>query len=359
MVKFRASWKVFPLFCGMLAGLYATTASGVISHDAVERLKSSVPVAFYGFPNGRILKANPVASEKQRMRDRRVTVDLKVDQLVLLQFSDDEKCVELVYPLPKNKSQFTNGWFMAEDVLNIGKDVPSDVTSTGNLFLYSPYGERRPTLIGCVDKGEPYASFGKRKVGREEFVLALADGGGREVFGYRLAGRLAYARDQGPLDDESTYPDRVDSLLAEEPYQPGRHWDNSTHPLLVRSGNGGCAAFVTDFAKYLFGAGNFDRGERYTDASEIRAGDVLALKGHFMAVLYRDGEKLSMIDGNCNSSIRRTATTYTVVKGKWCDGGRPVPENFICGYHYLKEPPVMRNGKPARKKKAADLPGKE
>ena len=107
---------------------------------------------------------------------------------------------------------------------------------------------------------------------------------------------------------------------------------------------------MTDFAKYVFGAGNFNEGERFDNASDIRAGDVIALDGHFVAVLFREGDKLTIMDGNCNSAIRITGSTYTVTKGEWCDGGKPAGKKFLHGFHYLKEPPPRRKGKTYNKK---------
>jgi hypothetical protein len=153
---------------------------------------------------------------------------------------------------------------------------------------------------------------------------------------HHVAARLVFVREEHPFgesENERYYHERIEDLIGEDPYQPGRHWDNSTHPLLVRSGNGGCAAFVTDFAKYLFDAHNFNAGEQFNDASEIRAGDVIALEGHFISIIdrYPDGTLYTM-DGNCNSAIRRTKHAYSVVDGQ-LKGGK-----FRHGWHYLSKP---------------------
>ena len=331
--------------------LVALTAAGAPPPPALVKLKESAPVSFYGLPKKNILKTNPIASPKKKAKNRNVTVDLRKSPLVLLGFSDDFKCLEATYPVSKDGSEHTNGWFLVEDVLWLGgRKPPADATSEGTLFLYNPYGEKRPALFGCKEKGTTYLDFGTRMVGKDEFTLALVSGGDA-LYESTVSGQLVYVVDQGPLDDESTYPDRVEALIAEDPYQPGRHWDNGNHPILVASGNGGCAAFVTDFAKYCFNAGNFNQGERFVDPAEVRSGDVIQLEGHFMAVLFRTGDKLYTMEGNCNSAIRRTDSAWSLSGGKWCMGGKPAPDNFICGYHYLKEPQPMRKGKGPKKKK--------
>ena len=332
-----------------LAAVVSAGALAAIPEETAKRLTECAPVAFYGMPAVRQFKVSPLVSEEKRNKDRKVVVDLKTAPLVLHRFSEDLKCAEVTYPVPKSTT-FAKGWFLTDDVLSIGKCDPTNVTAQSTLLLFGPEGKRRPVLVGCADKGVTYLDFGKRKTGREELNLVLVDGNFRDVNNCVPNGRLAYAREQGPLDDESTYPDRVADFMSEESYQPGLHWDNDTHPMLVNNGNGGCAAFVTDFAKYMFGAGNFNEGERFDKASEIRAGDVIALDGHFVAVLFRDGDKLTVMDGNCNSAIRFTDKTFSVVKGEWTDGGKGSGKSFLHGFHYLKAPPPRRKGKTYNKK---------
>jgi len=331
------------------AALASAGASAAVSEATAKRLSENAPVAFYGMPAVRQFKVSPLVSDEKRTKDRKVVVDLKTSPLVLHKFSEDLKCVEVTYPVPKGTT-FAKGWFLADDVLSFGKNEPTNAISQSTLLLFAPEGKKRPTLVGCVGKGTSYDDFGKRKVSREEMNLVLVGGKFRDVNGCSVGARLAYAREQGPLDDESTYPDRVADLMSEEPYQPGMHWDNDTLPILVDNGNLGCAAFVTDFAKYVFGAGNFNEGERFDKPEEIRAGDVIALEGHFVAVLSREGDKLTIMDGNCNSAIRFTDKTYTVTKGEWSSGGKPADKKFLHGFHYLKSPPPRRKGKTYNKK---------
>ena len=332
-----------------LAASASAAAFAAIPEAAARELAKCAPVAFYGIPAGRQFKVNPLVSSEKRTKDRKVVVDLKSAPLVLHRFSEDLKCAEVTYPVPKSTA-FAKGWFYVDDVIALGKQEPKTATAKSTLLLFAPTGKKRPTLVGCAEKGTSYSDFGVRKAMREDMNLVLVGGEFRDVNNCSPNGRLAFAREQGPLDDESTYPDRIADFMSEESYQPGLHWDNDTHPLLVRNGNGGCAAFVTDFAKYVFGASNFNVGERFDKASEIRAGDVIALDGHFVAVLFREGDKLTVMDGNCNSAIRFTDKTYTVTKGEWTDGGKSSGKAFLHGFHYLKAPPPRRKGKTYNKK---------
>lgn len=137
-------------------------------------------------------------------------------------------------------------------------------------------------------------------------------------------------KEHGPFSNDQYFA-RMNELLCEEPFQVGLHWDNSTHPFLMpERGNGGCAALVTDFASYLFGAPTFDAGERFDNPKDIRTGDIIALPGHFIAVLWREGEILHTIEGNFNSSICRSSQTYSLKGGRF-NGGR----GFLNGWHYI------------------------
>ena len=332
-----------------IAALVSAGASAAVSEATAKQLMHNAPVAFYGMPSTRQLKVGPLVSEEKRTKDRKVVVDLKTSPLVLHRFSEDLKCAEVTYQVPKGTT-FAKGWFFTDDILSFGKNEPTNVIAQSTLLLFGAEGKKRPTLIGCADKGVSYLDFGRRKAGREDMNLVLVGGNFRDVNGCAPNGRIAFAREQGPLDDESTYPDRIADLMSEEPYQPGMHWDNDNHPILVNNGNGGCAAFVTDFAKYVFGAGNFNEGERFDKAEDIRAGDVLALDGHFIAVLFREGDKLTIMDGNCNSAIRISDKAYSVTKGAWSNGGKPADKQFLHGFHYLKSPPPRRKGKTYNKK---------
>ncbi len=319
----------------------------------VEALKAAIPLSFYAQPAGRVTKIKPLVSNEKRRPDGRKPVDVKSGPFVLLAFSDDAKCVEVAYELPgKGKEKaYTNAWFKVDDVLALGKAEPTNAVAGATLFLYSPYGKKRPALFGTADKNSAYADFGMQKVGREKMRLVIADGGKRTVNGHTLSGRLGYAREMPPVEGAADYSARVEALLDEEPYQSGCHWGDGTRPLLVASGNLDCAAAVTDFAKYVFDAGNFNRGEKFENVNEIRAGDVISIKGHFLSVLDRDGDKLFTFEGNFNKSIRRTDSGYAVVKGQWWEGGKANPEGFICGYHFLKAPLPKPIGKKLKKKK--------
>ncbi len=339
-----------------MALIALAAAAGLAAHGAVPpatlaKISDNLPLAFYAMPaKPKAVKAFPLVSESKRIYTKNLSVNLAGDELMLLEISQDKKVVQLAYPLGARGGDYLTGWFKIEDVLDFGQvksQPPAEYKppEDGRCLLYRANGYSRPALVGCARIGEGAAwKLGEKRVrrasrGRDEDVyqvLCVASDG--YALGERpAAARLLLAREDSPFDEASNvkhYRERIASLISEDPYQPGRHWDNSTHPLLVRNGNGGCAAFVTDFAKYMFDAPNFNAGERFDNADDIRAGDVIALEGHFIAIIdrYPDG-RISMMDGNCNSSIRRSTTAYSIAGGQ-LRGGK-----FKHGWHYLPQPP--------------------
>jgi hypothetical protein len=331
------------------AAFAASAVFGAVPPAALAKIAEHLPLAFHAMPaKPRAAKAYPLVSERKRVYVKKLSVNVAKDELVLLAISDDRKVVQLAYPLGERGGDYLTGWFWMEDVLDFSRvkmQPPAEYRPPDGVrcLLYRANGYAKPALVGCMRVEEDAWALGERRVrkaqrGRDEYVFRLLCLGMRSysLGEHAVAARLVFAREERPFgeaENELYYHERVQDMIGEDPYQPGRHWDNSTHPLLVRSGNGGCAAFVTDFAKYLFDARNFNAGVRFDDASEIRAGDVIALEGHFISVIdrYPDGT-LHTMDGNCNCSIRRTKRAYSIVDGK-LRGGK-----FRHGWHYLSKP---------------------
>lgn len=321
------------------------------------KLEASLPLAFYATPKAtRATKVYPLVSQMKRQYTKTMSVNVAEDELVLLAFSPDKKVVNCAYPVGEKGGDYLTGWFKVEDVLDLAqlKLVPpvevSAPTNGARILLYQPRATAEPELIGCTHLRDGAVKMGERRVkaGKNSRLfdsynlLLLPETSARGE--HQLQGRLVLARELPPFKEED-YRQRVEQLIAEHAYRPGRFWDNGVHPIVVHSGNGGCAAFATDFAGYIFDAPNFNAGERYDDPNEIRSGDVLAFKGHFIAVIerYPDG-RLYTMDGNCNSAIRRTSSAYSIVDGKFKGA------EFVNGWHYLKKE-LTPVGKKAKAKK--------
>jgi len=328
----------------LVAMLLGGMAWGVAIPPSVQKLiEDNLPLSFYATPRStRATKVYPLESMQKRVYKKTMSVNIAEDPLVLIEFSADKKVVNVGYPVG-TKGDYLTGWFKVEDVLDLGQlKLNSPVgyaapTGTVRHFLYQPRASGAPYLVGCIRSVEGAQKIGERRVkkgerGRQEDVynLLFMTGNLGAIGEWQLASKLVLARDI-PEFKEANYRDLIAQMGSEYAYRTGRFWDNSTHPIVVRNGNGGCAAFATDFAGYIFDAGNFNTGVRFTSADEIRAGDVIQLKGHYITVVerYPDGKLLTW-DGNCNSSIRRTAGAYSIVNGELKGGA------FVGGWHYME-----------------------
>jgi hypothetical protein len=102
---------------------------------------------------------------------------------------------------------------------------------------------------------------------------------------------------------------KVAKFRADERYSEGSSWDGDKPPEEndYKSCQG-CCAFAADFIKCVYGKnGNFSSNAtaRYTDASQIQAGDVIHITDsqnpyytHWFVVLERNGDTLTVAEGN-------------------------------------------------------------
>lgn len=327
------------LLCAVL--VLAQTALATpkpLAASFTDAFKESLPMAFHALPEKTSQKTVwPLLGRDKLSYQRAFPVRTFVDEIIMTGVSADGKRIKAAFPHKAAPGGYTNGWFKADDVLGLRapvawRDTPEEWTASNGVqyLAYRPNGAQRPVLIGRLRDELDGWTMGELKFQDETFRLICCRDNAHTVFGKGVRSRLVLVKEHGPFSGDQ-YFTRMNELLGEEPFQSGLHWDNSTHPFLVpESGNGGCAALVTDFARYLFGARNFDSGERFANPAEIRTGDVIALEGHYMAVLWREGETLHTIEGNFNSSIHRSSQSYSL-KGGQLRGGKP----FLNGWHYI------------------------
>jgi hypothetical protein len=122
--------------------------------------------------------------------------------------------------------------------------------------------------------------------------------------------------------NNSVYADKVAKFRADERYSEGSSWDGDKPPEEndYKSCQG-CCAFAADFIKCVYGKnGNFSSNAtaRYTDASQIQAGDVIHITDsqnpyytHWFVVLERNGDTLTVAEGNYLNSDGQTIVHYS------------------------------------------------
>ena len=87
---------------------------------------------------------------------------------------------------------------------------------------------------------------------------------------------------------------------------------------------------AADAATYFFDAG-LKSGELFEKAEDIRAGDVVYFKSHYIFVIYRKGSQLTTIEGNMNETVRQSSSAYSVSGGKFFAHG--AEREFTHGFH--------------------------
>ena len=138
--------------------------------------------------------------------------------------------------------------------------------------------------------------------------------------------------------DYATYDDAVNAFLADARWLPGNTWTNDNSNLLGDRIYGyGCYGYAVDFSYFVFGS-NFTSGTRFTDPSEIKAGDCIRYRHsggyHSFVVLSREGDSLRTSEGNMNSSIYVSDSHFSVSGNTLLEWGSPVV-SFEYGYHPL------------------------
>jgi hypothetical protein len=156
-------------------------------------------------------------------------------------------------------------------------------------------------------------------------VLKPLKGGGQEN-----SFMLVFVRENPPVKTQAEYDARAKQMMEEYAFRSGRPWGKMFPSILGNSGCFECAAMAADATTYMFD-GSLGTGEEFTKASEIRSGDVVHFKSHFIFVIYRNGSQLTTIEGNINQVVGQSTKRYSVVGDKFMAGGQV--REFTHGRH--------------------------
>lgn len=134
------------------------------------------------------------------------------------------------------------------------------------------------------------------------------------------------------------YDQRVRPFLTDSRFTLGTTWTSSQTPKLSSHSCSGCCAFAADFVAYVFGHTSrpWTYGEKYYNASEIRAGDVLYFVNgdHWVVCVERIGDQLYTLEGNWGGKVVLSNNAYTVNNGIVYRNGSPF-RTFCWGLHYV------------------------
>lgn len=99
---------------------------------------------------------------------------------------------------------------------------------------------------------------------------------------------------------------------------------------------GDCFWLASRFTEIVYGQSNPRNGHRFTSATEIKAGDIIHITGHWFIVLSRNGNQLSTVDGNwTNGKASYSDNRYTIVNGRLTSQNmQKKNRSLIEGYHF-------------------------
>ena len=141
---------------------------------------------------------------------------------------------------------------------------------------------------------------------------------------------LVFLKENPPVKTQAEYDARAKQLAAEHAFRTGRPWGKMFPSVLGNTGCFECAAMAADAATYFFDVG-LQAGERFEKVDEIRSGDVVYFKTHYIFVVYRKGSQLTTIEGNMNETVRQSSSAYSVSGGKFFAHGQE--REFSHGFH--------------------------
>ena len=123
-------------------------------------------------------------------------------------------------------------------------------------------------------------------------------------------------------------------FISDPRWSDGTSWGGSQRPKLnPLQSYMACAAYCADFVMYNFGISDLRGGTVFYDTSQIRAGDIIHIDGHWFACLKRLGKWLYVAEGNVDSQVR-IGWNWTIKDSKYFDeDSRP----FLEGYHYMAD----------------------
>ena len=141
---------------------------------------------------------------------------------------------------------------------------------------------------------------------------------------------LVFLKENPPVKTQAEYDARAKQMMAEHAFRTGRPWGKMFPSVLGNTSCFECAAMAADASTYMFD-GDLGSGERFEKVDEIRSGDVVHFKSHYIFVIYRKGSQLTTIEGNMNETVRQSSSAYSVSGGKFFAHG--AEREFTHGFH--------------------------
>jgi hypothetical protein len=326
--------------CGFAAVAFAaflgagSVLSAPMPEEIEKQLSEHLPAAFVPVPASGATKIFPLVSEKRKSPDRKYAITVDGTPFAITAIGDGGKIVEMMVPAGLHTEEFTKRWFKAEDVFGKIKWKLTPYTPEVPCLAYLNGGKGPLELVAKISSGTPCAVLGTVVADKAPQKLvqvrrALQGGGQENSF------MLVFIRENPPVKTQAEYDARAKQMMAEHAFRTGRPWGKMFPSVLGNNGCFECAAMAADASTYMFDGG-LSTGERFEKVDDIRSGDVVHFKTHYIFVIYRKGSQLTTIEGNMNEAVCQSVKRYAVSDGKFFVSGQE--KEFTHGFHNWPPP---------------------
>ena len=308
----------------------ASAAFAAAMPEEIEKqLSERLPAAFVPIPASGATKIFPLVSDKRKSPDRKYAITVDGTPFAITAIGDGGKLVEMSVPAGLHTEEFTNRWFKAEDVFGKIKWKLEQYTPEVPCLAYLSGGKGPLELVAKIPGGTPCAVLGTVVANKSSQKLVQVrkplKGGGQEN-----SFMLVFLKENPPVKTQAEYDARAKQMMAEHAFRTGRPWGKMFPSVLGNTSCFECAAMAADASTYMFD-GDLGSGERFEKVDEIRSGDVVHFKSHYIFVIYRKGSQLTTIEGNMNETVRQSSSAYSVSGGKFFAHG--AEREFTHGFH--------------------------
>ena len=308
----------------------ASAAFAAAMPEEIEKqLSERLPAAFVPIPASGATKIFPLVSDKRKSPDRKYAITVDGTPFAITAIGDGGKLVEMSVPAGLHTEEFTNRWFKAEDVFGKIKWKLEPYTPEVPCLAYLSGGKGPLELVAKIPGGTPCAVLGTVVANKSSQKLVQVrkplKGGGQEN-----SFMLVFLKENPPVKTQPEYDARAKQMMADHAFRTGRPWGKMFPSVLGNTSCFECAAMAADASTYMFD-GDLGSGERFEKVDEIRSGDVVHFKSHYIFVIYRKGSQLTTIEGNMNETVRQSSSAYSVSGGKFFAHG--AEREFTHGFH--------------------------
>ena len=303
--------------------------AAAMPEEMEKQLSERLPAAFVPIPASGATKIFPLVSDKRKSPDRKYAITVDGTPFAITAIGEGGKLVEMSVPAGLHTEEFTNRWFKAEDVFGKIKWKLEPYTPEVPCLAYLSGGKGPLELVAKIPGGTPCAVLGTVVANKSSQKLVQVrkplKGGGQEN-----SFMLVFLKENPPVKTQAEYDARAKQMMAEHAFRTGRPWGKMFPSVLGNTSCFECAAMAADASTYMFD-GDLGSGERFEKVDEIRSGDVVHFKSHYIFVIYRKGSQLTTIEGNMNETVRQSSSAYSVSGGKFFAHG--AEREFTHGFH--------------------------